>query len=216
MLYSGSMSRKLAEGPRPHRLTVADYFVASRGLGSFNIDHRLRQADFRDQDADPSAPGLGGLAIAAIDQLDALLVVGSNLRREVPVLAHRVRKAARAGAKVAFVNPARYDYLFPVAAYLESAPSKQVSDLAAILSAALDGAAAPKNLASLVSGAQVNTAHRSIAAALKNGSKRAIWIGALALRHPAYADIRALADRSETLWNELYAPSNPVLIVWPL
>ncbi|HET7811577.1 MAG TPA: NADH-quinone oxidoreductase subunit NuoG [Steroidobacteraceae bacterium] len=165
----------------------------TRGLGSFNIDHRLRQADFRDQDADPSAPGLGGLAIAAIDQLDALLVVGSNLRREVPVLAHRVRKAARAGAKVAFVNPARYDYLFPVAAYLESRPASQLADLAAIYAAALDGAAAAPHLTSLVAGAQVNTAHRSIAAALKNGSKRAIWLGALALRHPAYADLRAVA-----------------------
>jgi NADH-quinone oxidoreductase subunit G len=176
--------------------TVEELYLLSRltrALGSNSIDHRLRQADFRDQDADPVAPGLGGLAIADIDQLDGLLVVGSNLRREVPVLAHRVRKAARKGAKIAFLNPARYDYLFPVAAYLESAPSRQVADLAGILSAALDGAAAPKHLASLVSGAQVNTAHRSIAAALKNGSKRAIWVGALALRHPAYADIRSLA-----------------------
>jgi NADH-quinone oxidoreductase subunit G len=176
--------------------TVEELYLLSkltRALGSNNIDHRLRQADFRDQTSDPSAPGLGGLAIAAIDELDALLVVGSNLRREAPVLAHRVRKATRRGAKIAFLNPARYDYLFPVAAYLESAPSKQVADLAAVLSAALDGAAAPKNVAALVSGAQVNTAHRAIAAALKGGAKRAIWLGALAIRHPAYADLRAVA-----------------------
>jgi len=165
----------------------------TRSLGSGNIDHRLRQTDFRDQDADPAAPGLGGLSIAAIDQLDALLIVGSNLRREAPVLAHRVRKAAKRGAKVAFVNPARYDYLFPLAGYLESSPANQLGDLAAIYSAVLDGAAAPEHLAALVSGAQVNTAHRTIAAALKGGAKRAIWLGALALRHPAYADLRALA-----------------------
>jgi NADH-quinone oxidoreductase subunit G len=165
----------------------------TRALGSANVDHRVRQADFRDQAADPAAPGLGGLAIAAIDQLDALLVVGSNLRREAPLLAHRVRKAARRGAKIAFLNPARYDYLFPVAAYLESAPAQQVADLAAIYSAALDGAAAPAHLASLVGGAQPNVAHRALAAALKGGQKRAIWLGALALRHPAYADLRALA-----------------------
>jgi NADH-quinone oxidoreductase subunit G len=109
------------------------------------------------------------------------------------VLAHRVRKAARKGAKISFLNPTRFDYLFPVAAYLESAPAKLVADLAAIYSACLDGAAPAKNLAGLVSGAQVNTAHRSIAAAFKNGSKRALWLGALALRHPAYADLRALA-----------------------
>src|SRR5688572_18702439 len=165
----------------------------SRALGSNNIDHRLRQADFRDQAADPAAPGLGGLAIADIDKLDGLLVVGSNLRREAPVLAHRVRKAAKRGAKIAFLNPTRFDYLFPVAAYLESAPAKQLADLAAVYSACLDVAPAPKHLASLVSGAQVNTAHRAIAAALKSGATRAIWLGALVLRHPAYADLRALA-----------------------
>jgi len=176
--------------------TVEELYLLSqltRALGSANIDHRLRQADFRDQSADPAAPGLGGLAIADIDQLDGLLIVGSNLRREAPVLAHRVRKAAKRGAKIAFLNPARYDYLFPVAAYLESSPAKQLADLAAIYSAVLDGAAAPKHLASLVSSAQVNTAHRSIAAALKSGQKRAIWLGALTLRHPAYADLRSVA-----------------------
>jgi NADH-quinone oxidoreductase subunit G len=176
--------------------TVEELYLLAkltRALGSAHIDHRLRQADFRDQDADPAAPGLGGLSIAGIEQLDALLVVGSNLRREAPVLAHRVRKAARRGARVAFLNPARFDYLFPVAAYLESSPVRQLADLAAIYAAALEGAAAPRHLASVVSAAQVNTAHRTIAAALKSGAKRAIWLGALALRHPAYADLRAVA-----------------------
>jgi NADH-quinone oxidoreductase subunit G len=176
--------------------TVEELYLLARltrALGSNDIDHRLRQADFRDQAADPAAPGLGGLAIADIDKLDGLLVVGSNLRREAPVLAHRVRKAAKRGAKIAFLNPTRFDYLFPVAAYLESAPARQLADLAAVYSACLDGAQAPKHLASLVSGAQVNTAHRAIAAALKAGGKRAIWLGALVLRHPAYADLRALA-----------------------
>jgi NADH-quinone oxidoreductase subunit G len=165
----------------------------TRALGSGNIDHRLRQADFRDQDADPAAPSLGGLSISAIDSLDALLVIGSNLRREAPVLAHRVRKAAKRGAKIAFLNPGRFEYLFPVAAYLEASPAAQVADLSGVLAAVLDGAAPAKHLAGLVSAAQVNTAHRAIAAALKTGARRAIWLGALAIRHPAYADLRALA-----------------------
>ena len=165
----------------------------TRALGSANIDHRLRQADFRDQADDPAAPGLGGLAIAAIDQLDALLVVGCNLRREAPVLAHRVRKAAKRGAKIAFLNPTRFDYLFPVAAYFETPPARQLADLAAIYSACLDGAAAPEHLASLIAGAQANVGHRAVATALKFGQKRAIWLGALTLRHPAYADLRAVA-----------------------
>jgi NADH-quinone oxidoreductase subunit G len=104
-----------------------------------------------------------------------------------------VRKAAKRGAKIAFLNPSRFDYLFPVAAYLESSPAAQLADLAGIYAAALEGATPAKHLAGLVSGAQVNTAHRAIAGALKAGSKRAIWLGALALRHPAYADLRAVA-----------------------
>ncbi|MGB6449323.1 MAG: NADH-quinone oxidoreductase subunit NuoG, partial [Steroidobacteraceae bacterium] len=114
----------------------------TRALGSRNIDHRLRQRDFRDQQSDPPYPSLG-LGIAEIDALDALLVVGSNLRSEVPILAHRVRKAARRGALVAFVNPARFTYYFPVAAYCESPTARQVADLAAVLAAASETAGRP-------------------------------------------------------------------------
>jgi NADH-quinone oxidoreductase subunit G len=176
--------------------TLEEQYLAARltrGLGSNSIDHRLRQADFRDQGADPVLPGLGGLSIAGVEQLDGLLVIGSNLRREAPLLAHRVRKAAQRGGKVAFLNPARFGYLFPVAAYLECAPARLVGDLAAIYAAALAGAAPPAHLKTVVEGATVNTAHRAAAAALANGTRRAVWLGALALRHPAYADIRAIA-----------------------
>ncbi|MEZ5513848.1 MAG: NADH-quinone oxidoreductase subunit NuoG [Steroidobacteraceae bacterium] len=176
--------------------TLEELYLAqalTRGLGASNIDHRLRQADFRDQAADPLHPGLGGLAMANVDALDSLLVVGSNLRRELPLLAHRVRTAATRGAKVAFLNPARFELLFPVAGYIESSPARQVGDLAAIYAACLDGAAPAASLRSLVQGATVNVAHRAVAAALQSGERRAIWLGALAMRHPAYADLRAVA-----------------------
>ena len=166
----------------------------TRGLGSSNIDHRLRQRDFRDQDADPPFPSLG-MSIADVDRLDGLLVVGSNLRREVPLLAHRVRKAARRGARVAFLNPARFTYYFPLHAYRECPPADQVGDLAAVLAAAAAEAKqpVPEHLASIVAGAAVADEHRALAAALAAGERRAVWLGALALRHPAFADLRALA-----------------------
>ncbi|HTW38711.1 MAG TPA: NADH-quinone oxidoreductase subunit NuoG [Steroidobacteraceae bacterium] len=166
----------------------------TRGLGCANIDHRLRQRDFRDQQSDPLFPSLG-TAIAEVDSLDALLVVGSNLRREAPILAHRVRKAARRGARIAFLNPARFTYYFPVAAYGESSPARQRADLAAVLSAAAAsaGRAVPESLAEAVQGVQVNDTHRALAQALGSGERKAIWLGALAVRHPGYADLRALA-----------------------
>ena len=177
--------------------TLEELYLAgrlARGLGASNIDCRLRQSDFRDQAADPLFPNLG-MRIAEVDSLQGLLIVGSNLRREIPILAHRVRKAARLGARVALVNPAVFPYHFPVAEYLESTPSAQVADLAAILGAAAESSArpVPAHLAQAVQAAVIGPQHRAVAAALAHGARRAVWLGALALRHPRFAELRAVA-----------------------
>ncbi|MGH8304254.1 MAG: NADH-quinone oxidoreductase subunit NuoG, partial [Steroidobacteraceae bacterium] len=177
--------------------TLEELYLAgriARGLNTHNIDHRLRQRDFRDQAADPVFPGLG-MRIADVDSLSSLLLVGSNLRREVPILAHRVRTAARRGARVAMLNPAPFPYQFPLAAYLISAPAALVTDLAAILAAAAraTGTSVPAHLALAVSQAQIGEAHEAAAGALLSGDKRAVWLGALAARHPAFVDLRSLA-----------------------
>jgi NADH-quinone oxidoreductase subunit G len=166
----------------------------ARGVGSQNIDHRLRRLDVRDQESEPLHPSLG-MKIADVDLLDGLLVVGSNLRREVPMLAHRVRKAAKRGARVGFLNPAEFEYLFPLAASAVSRPARHVADLAAVLAAVLKETSrkTPEHLSSAVKDAKVEAFHRELAAVLTQGERRAIWLGALALRHPAYADLRALA-----------------------
>jgi NADH-quinone oxidoreductase subunit G len=77
-----------------------------------------------------------------------------------------------------------------------SSPAQQVNDLAAILSVAAQsaGKAIPEHLASVAQQATVSDTHRAAAEALVAGEKRAVWLGSLALRHPAYADIRALAS----------------------
>jgi len=177
--------------------TVEELYLlnrVTRGLGSQNIDHRLRQTDFRDQEADPPFRGLG-MPIAEVEHLESLLVIGANLRREVPILAHRVRKAALKGTKVASLTAASVEYLFPVAESLISPPAQWVADLAALLAAATEGNARslPENIAGAVRGAQVSDAHRAILRALQSGERRAIWLGALAQRHPAFADLRVLA-----------------------
>jgi NADH-quinone oxidoreductase subunit G len=166
----------------------------ARGLKSHNVDHRLRQRDFRDQQADPVFPGLG-MRIAEVDSLNALLVIGANLRREVPILAHRVRKAAVRGARVAMLNPARFPYLFPVKAHLTSAPADLVADLSAVVAAAsaATGQPVPRHLGAAVGEARITDAHRAAAQVLLSGEKRAVWLGALAARHAAFADLRALA-----------------------
>jgi NADH-quinone oxidoreductase subunit G len=177
--------------------TVEELYLAGRllrGLGSDNIDHRLRQRDFRDDAADPPFPGLG-VRVGQVDTLTGLLVIGSNLRREAPMLAHRLRTAATRGAQVAMLNPARFPYLFPVKAYLACAAADMVAELAAVLAAAAaaTGQEVPAHVTEAVSAAAVGDAHRAAAQALLTGEHRAVWLGALAARHPAFADLRALA-----------------------
>jgi NADH-quinone oxidoreductase subunit G len=161
----------------------------ARGLGSDNIDHRLRQLDFRAQENEAAYPHLG-LKIAEVERLEGVLIVGSDLRHEMPMLAHRIRKAAiKGGAQVAFLNPRRFDYMFPVAGYL--AESDLLAELNALVHAA--AGASGKPVPAGVGPATVTDAHKSLIAALSHGSRRAVILGTLAQRHPAYSQLKALS-----------------------
>jgi NADH-quinone oxidoreductase subunit G len=164
--------------------------LIARGLGTNNIDHRLRQLDVRGQEREGTYPSLG-LKIADVEKLEGLLIIGSNVRHEMPLLAHRIRKAAvRAGAKVAFLNPRAFEYLFPVAAY-GLAETDMVGELKAVVHAL--AAASGKPVPADVPAVPISDGHRAIAAALTSGGRRAIILGSLAQRHPAYAELQALA-----------------------
>ncbi len=175
--------------------TVEEQYLAARltrALGSNSIDHRLRQVDFRADGEDSLHPSLG-VAIADVEKLSGILIIGSDLRMELPMLAHRVRKATRLGAKVAFVNPAAFEYLFPVTGYVQSSFARLAEDLVAVIAAMPGSPELPAWLYGRIKAATVNEQHRAAASAFVNGSNCAIWLGALAIRHPAYAEIRALA-----------------------
>ncbi len=168
--------------------TLEEYTLLAqlaRSLGTANIDHRLRQGDFSGDALDPALPSLGG-GIAEVDQLETLLIVGSHLRRELPVLAHRVRKAALAGGSIWYLNPAHFDVLFPVAGEFIGPPAAQLAELNALLMAAgVTPAAGPV--------AEVTEQHQALVQRLRDTSRKAIWLGALAQRHPQYAALRAAA-----------------------
>jgi NADH-quinone oxidoreductase subunit G len=178
--------------------TLEEAYLASRiarGLGSDNVDHRLRRVDFRDPLGEPLAPTLG-CSIADLEQASAVLVVGADLRKEVPIIAHRIRKGAvRRGTQVAVINPQPQELLFPVAVSLVSNGLGMAQHVAAVLVAALreGGKPTPQGVA----GALVNIApgaeHERIAKLLHGGELRVILLGAIAERHVAYAEIRALA-----------------------
>jgi NADH-quinone oxidoreductase subunit G len=163
-------------------------------LGSRNIDHRLRRTDFRDQAQDPEWPALG-TSIDGIDRLDGILVVGSNLRLEVPIIAHRIRKAALAGAAVGFVNPVDYPMLFPRAAHVTVDFDAIAAGLAGVVVAAaeLTGRDVPPALEAVLDSLKPSDEQRAAAAVLAGKEHGWLVVGQLALRHPRYSEIRALA-----------------------
>jgi len=166
----------------------------ARQLGSQSIDYRLRRTDFRDSENDPPWPWLG-TGIAGIASRDGILVVGSNLRMETPIIAHHVRKAALAGAEVGFVNPADYPVRFPRKAAVVSAAAELPAALAGVLVAAAEALKQPlpAALAGFCDGIAPTGQQRAAAQVLLD--KRSGWLllGQLVDRHPRRTELRYVA-----------------------
>ena len=148
--------------------TVEEGFLLRRladHLGTSHIDHRIERRDFSDQDNDPAFPYLG-CSIAELENHDAIFVIGSNLRHEAPILAHRVRKAALKGASVSFASRTEYEYFFDIDHYLSG-----------------------NGLVKLLSGKEVN----AVVNKLKAADKAIVVLGNIAGRHAAFSDVRDLA-----------------------
>lgn len=165
-----------------------------RGIGSKNIDHRLRQADFSDQNDAPLFPYLGQ-AIADLETSDATLVIGSHIRKEQPLLNHRLRKSTLAGGKVMLLNPIHYEFNYPIAAKIIVTPAAWIKELAGIAKALLNKQASliPQEMEKLLANVSVNEQQNAIAELLSSGNKATVLLGNLATAHPQFSMIRALA-----------------------
>ncbi|MDX1482009.1 MAG: NADH-quinone oxidoreductase subunit NuoG [Woeseiaceae bacterium] len=159
-------------------------------LGTSNVDCRLNRRDFSDQADDPVSPHLG-CAIADLETRDAILVVGSNVRKEAPIIAHRLRKASLAGANVSFANSREYEYFFDVADYLHGAGLVEL--LSGVAVATADGKALPKSIADVCKGVKPDAAQRRVAAALADAEAGHVLLGNIAGRHAAFGVVRALS-----------------------
>jgi NADH-quinone oxidoreductase subunit G len=171
----------------------------ARGIGSHNIDTRLRQQDFTDQEHDPVWPG-SGHALAGLEALDGLLLAGCHVRQEAPLIAHRVRKAALRGARVSLIATAAQECHFPVAREIVVDAADLLAEFAALLQAAVArrGQPAPASVAALAASTSPTDAHRGIVESLAAG-RGAIVLGGAAMRHTRYADLRAAAAALATL-----------------
>ena len=163
----------------------------ARGLGCGNVDHRLRQADFSDDSALAGIPWLG-MPIADLGTLDRVLVVGSFLRKDHPLIAQRLRQAAKRGTQVTMLHAVDDDWLMPVAHKAIVPPSGMPAALAAIVVAAAQGAGKPVPAA--LAGIEPRASAQAIAASLLAGSKRAVFLGNAAVQHAEAAQIRALGQ----------------------
>ncbi len=97
-------------------------------LGSNNMDYRLRQQDFR-ADGSMSAPLLGD-SIPSLEQAKTVLLIGSNIRKEQPILATRLRKAVKTGASVSAINSSEFDFAFPLQNNIVVSPVLFIATLA--------------------------------------------------------------------------------------
>ncbi len=179
----------------PHATTEELYLLQKfmRGLGSDNIDHRLRQADFR-TDGRSAAVRWLGMPVAAVAELDRLLVIGSFLRKDAPLLAQRVRQAARKSLRLSVVGPNAEEWLIPVRNRALVAPSAMVATLGQIVRALSEEKqqAVCAELASRLP-AEVGADARLIAQELAGGNRAAVWLGSLAVQHAQAAELHALA-----------------------
>ena len=164
-------------------LHLATQFM--RGLGSDNIDSRLRAAEFP---TDGQVRWLG-TSVAALSTLERVLVVGGNLRKDHPLLAQRVRQAARRGALVHALNDQVWDWAMPVANTLTAPSATWVQALADIAAAI----AKQMSVAAPVAGNADDTTAQAIATSLLSGERKAILLGNAAAHHAKASSLLSLA-----------------------
>jgi NADH-quinone oxidoreductase subunit G len=176
----------------PHSTLEELYLAASlmRGLGSENIDYRLRNAEF----SPAASVHWLGTSIASLSQLQRVLVVGSNLRKDHPLFAQRIRQSVRKGCALNAINSvaelaASDAWAMPVANALMTAPeawAQALADVASVI-ATEKGVSAP-------AAGQATAAAQAIAKSLLGGERKAILLGNAAAHHANASSLLALAQ----------------------
>lgn len=167
-----------------------------RALGVNNLDYRLQQTDFRD-DAHLPTQLTGSLPYCEIENQNAVLLLGCNIEREVPLAGIRVRKAWRNGAKICAINPVDYNYHFKLHAKSITNPLEIPLQVANLLLAMVKNTdLLPLEIQRLLIGLEANQAITSIADTLDDNA--VIITGAIAENHPEAALLRTLLHALET------------------
>ncbi|HQR04606.1 MAG: NADH-quinone oxidoreductase subunit G [Proteobacteria bacterium] len=178
----------------PHSTLEEQYLAGKllRGIGSDNIDFRLRRSDFSADGHRAGTPWLG-MSLAELSRADRILLVGSFLRKDQPLVAQRLRQAAKHGTQISVLHSADDDLLMKIFAKAIAAPSRLPSLLAQIVKAAAEikGVAVDATLATVTVG---DTARR-IAESLARGQNGVILLGNFAQQHPQATILEILAQQ---------------------
>ena len=165
---------------------------AMRGIGSENIDFRLRQSDFA---LDGQVTPWLGMPIAELSNVKRALVIGSFLRKDHPLVATRLRNAVKNGGKLAIVHGSDDDLLIPTAGKIIAAPSDWLAALSDIVAAlaASTGVAAPAGFENITPSEQ----GKALAAILNTGATQlpaVVLMGNAAAQHPQASQLHAAAQ----------------------
>jgi NADH-quinone oxidoreductase subunit G len=171
----------------PHS-TLEELFLAGelmRGLGSQNIDYRLRNAEF------PLFEGARylGTPIATLSDLQSVLIVGSNLRKDHPLFAQRIRQSARKGCAISVINAGANDWAMPIANTVSVSAAQWLEALASVAASV----AAAKEVDQFVAG-NASASSDAIARSLLSGERKAILLGNVAAHHDKASSLLAIAN----------------------
>ena len=200
----------------PHS-TLEELHLAStlvRSLGSDNIDYRLRNAEFA------KAEGVRylGTSIASLTQLQRVLVVGSNLRKDHPLFAQRIRQAQRNGAQVnAITSKALFNAADAWAMPVAHADVQEASAWAQSLANVAAAVAAEKGVSAPAQG-QATPEAQAIAQSLLGGDRKAVLLGNAAAHHANASSLLSLAkwiaDQTGATYGYLTEAANTVGAQW--
>lgn len=191
--------------------TLEEFFLLKKlasNLGTNNTDYRLRQVDFSMDKTGFFAPILNH-SFEKVEKLKSVLIVGSYLRKELPLLNHRLRKSQVNGAIISSINPEEFEMNFDLSH--DYVDLDYVSLIANVAKAALDDSdLSDDSLTHIVAS---NTA-KKIIQDLKSHEESSILVGQISTTDKQYGLIvrlcQLIATATDSTLNVLPMAANEV------
>ena len=169
-----------------------------RSLGSNNIDHRLRQLDFRAQELAPLYPNLGLSTVDELKNQQFIILIGSYINKEQPIAGILLREAVKNGGVIAVVNPVDFDFNFDVHYKYITPYGDLLTPLLKIAKAVTDVSKErlPLEAEALLNNIEYDQLDIAVAKKLLSvePTKGSVILGALAINHPDYSKIVAISN----------------------